>query len=296
MKHKIIDGREVAGRLRARVAKEIATLAEEDIKPCLATILVGDDSASHVYVRNKITACGKVGIRSEHYNLPNSVSEKELLRLIDKLNEDEGIDGILVQLPLPNQIAAHAVIDLIDPQKDVDGFHLINAGKLMRGNAELVPCTALGCLILLRQTFSDLSGKRALIIGRSNIVGRPLSLLLLHENCTVIMAHSRTVNIEEECRRADIVVAATGVPKLVKGGWLNSDAVVLDVGISRVETDAGMVLMGDVEFQKAIEHVKAISPVPGGVGPMTIACLLYNTLVAACRRRGLTVPDKTLDL
>ena len=296
---KIIDGKAFAGRLTAAVAVQVAALtAGPDVRPGLAVVLVGDNPASAVYVRNKGRQTLAAGMASFEHKLPAHTSEAALLALIDQLNGDDAVDGILVQLPLPEQIDAQAVINAIDPAKDVDGFHVVNAGKLSTGGDALVPCTPLGCVMLLKDCLGDLAGRKAVIVGRSNIVGKPLAQLLLAENCTVTLAHSRTRDLAGECRRADILVAAVGRPEMVRGDWIKPGAAVIDVGINRVDApDKGpgaTRLVGDVAFGEAAPVAGAITPVPGGVGPMTIACLLRNTVTAACRRRGLPVPDAAL--
>jgi len=279
----IIDGKAVAKRISDGIADHTADMKERTkIIPGLAVILVGDDNASQIYVRNKKVACEKVGFKSYSHIMPVSTTEAEVISLVKDLNRNKYINGILVQLPLPNHINEHSVISAIDPIKDVDGFHPVNVGRLATGLFGLAPCTPSGCMILLNEIEEDLSGKKALVIGRSNIVGKPMASLLLRANCTVTIAHSRTVDIEKECSRSDIVVAAVGIPNFVKGSWLKSDAIVIDVGINRVNGK----LVGDVEFDAACSIVKAITPVPGGVGPMTIACLLQNTLQATMLQNG----------
>jgi methylenetetrahydrofolate dehydrogenase (NADP+)/methenyltetrahydrofolate cyclohydrolase len=293
----IIDGKAFAAGLRERVAKEVAALAAgHGIKPCLTVILVGEDPASQVYVRNKGTQTEEAGMTSVTHRLDASTPEDELLSLIDSLNNDPGCNGILVQLPLPDHIDESKVLAAIDPDKDVDGFHVINVGRLWTGQSALVPCTPYGCLLMLKDHFGgQLSGKRALVLGRSNIVGKPMAALLLAESCTVSIAHSRTEDLPVRCREADILVAAVGRPEMVRSDWVKPGAVVIDVGINRVpapEKGEGKTkLVGDVNFSEAAEVASAITPVPGGVGPMTIACLLRNTLVAACRQNGLDAPD-----
>ncbi|HEX8513078.1 MAG TPA: bifunctional methylenetetrahydrofolate dehydrogenase/methenyltetrahydrofolate cyclohydrolase FolD [Allosphingosinicella sp.] len=284
-----IDGRAFAARLRERVAFAVPGFAETAGRaPGLAVVLVGDDPASQVYVRSKGRATDELGMASFEHRLPDDVSQEELLALVGRLNGDEAVDGILVQLPLPAGIDDKAVIEAIDPAKDVDGFHPINAGRLAIGEEGLVPCTPLGCLMLLKDRLSDLSGLEAVVIGRSNIVGKPMAQLLLAENCTVTLAHSRTRDLAGVVRRADIVVAAVGRPQMVRGGWLKPGATVIDVGINRIAAEDGGKdrLVGDVDYAGASEVAAAITPVPGGVGPMTIACLLENTLEAALARRG----------
>ena len=282
-----IDGKAFAQDLRDRVGKAVAQLTKDyDLIPGLAVVLVGEDPASQVYVRNKGKQTLEAGMHSFEHKLPVTTSETELLELISTLNADPDVHGILVQLPLPKQIDSHAVINAIDPNKDVDGFHLINVGRLSTGAAGLVPCTPLGCLMLLKDSLGDLSGKNAVVVGRSNIVGKPMAALLLAESCTVTVAHSRTQNLEAVCREADILVAAVGRPEMVSGEWIKPGAVVIDVGINRVDGDAGKTrLVGDVDYSSAEKVAGAITPVPGGVGPMTIACLLRNTVQAACASR-----------
>ena len=290
----LIDGRAFAARLRERVAEAVAAFAAETGRaPGLAVVLVGEDPASRIYVRAKGRAVAEAGMASFEHRLPDSVSQQELLALIDTLNDDEAVDGILVQLPLPADIDDKAVIEAVDPARDVDGFHPLNAGRLAVGDAGLVPCTPLGCLMLLEDRLGDLAGLEAVVIGRSNIVGKPMAQLLLAENCTVTLAHSRTRNLPEIVRRADIVVAAVGRPEMVRGDWLKPGATVIDVGINRVaaEGEGKPRLVGDVDFASASQVAGAITPVPGGVGPMTIAVLLRNTLVAAHARAGLPPPE-----
>ncbi|HEX9964264.1 MAG TPA: bifunctional methylenetetrahydrofolate dehydrogenase/methenyltetrahydrofolate cyclohydrolase FolD [Allosphingosinicella sp.] len=285
-----IDGRAFAARLRERVAEAVpAFAAAAGRAPGLAVVLVGEDPASQVYVRSKGRATVEAGMASFEHRLPDTVSQEALLALVDRLNGDEAVDGILVQLPLPAGIDDKAVIEAIDPAKDVDGFHPINAGRLAVGEEGLVPCTPLGCLMLLKDRLGDLSGLDAVVIGRSNIVGKPMAQLLLAENCTVTVAHSRTRDLPALVRRADIVVAAVGRAEMVRGDWLKPGSTVIDVGINRVGEGKGR-LVGDVEHAGASEVAAAITPVPGGVGPMTIAVLLRNTLVAAHARAGLPPP------
>jgi len=292
MAAEIIDGKAFAAGLRARVAGEVAALkAAHGFAPGLAVVLVGADPASEVYVRNKGRATHEAGMASFEHRLPADTPEAELLALIARLNADAAVDGILVQLPLPGHLSPAAVIAAIDPGKDVDGFHVENAGRLASGQAALVPCTPLGCLLLLRDRLGDLAGAEAVVVGRSNIVGKPMAQLLLRESCTVTMAHSRTRDLGAVCRRADILVAAVGRPAMIPGAWVKPGATVIDVGINRVPGEGGKTrLVGDVDFASAAEVAGAITPVPGGVGPMTIACLLANTLSAACAARGLPAP------
>ncbi|HLS69568.1 MAG TPA: bifunctional methylenetetrahydrofolate dehydrogenase/methenyltetrahydrofolate cyclohydrolase FolD [Kiloniellales bacterium] len=290
---KIIDGKAFAATLRERIQAAVSQITARDgLIPGLAVVLVGEDPASQVYVRNKARQTKEAGMASFEHLLPESTGQDELLALVERLNRDPAVHGILVQLPLPQQIDSAAVLDAIDPAKDVDGFHVINAGRLASGQAALVPCTPLGCLMLLKDRLGDLSGKRAVVVGRSNIVGKPMAQLLLAENCTVTVAHSRTGDLPAICRQADILVAAVGRPEMIRGDWIAPGATVIDVGINRVEgPDGKHRLVGDVAFEEAAEVAGAITPVPGGVGPMTIACLLANTLTAACRARGLPEPD-----
>jgi len=290
---KLIDGKAFAAGVRAQVAEGVAAfVATQGRKPGLAVVLVGDDPASAVYVRNKGKMTVAVGMESLEYRLPAETGQGELLALIAELNADPAVDGILVQLPLPKHLDAQAVIAAIDPAKDVDGFHVVNAGRLAVGLPAMVPCTPLGCLMLLKDELGDLSGLEAVVVGRSNIVGKPMAQLLLGESCTVTVAHSRTRDIASVVRRADIVVAAVGRPEMVKGDWIKPGATVIDVGINRVPGEDGKHrLVGDVATSEAIGHARAITPVPGGVGPMTIAVLLRNTLVAACRRAGMDEPE-----
>jgi methylenetetrahydrofolate dehydrogenase (NADP+) / methenyltetrahydrofolate cyclohydrolase len=276
---RIIDGKAIAAALRASLAERVAKLP---FRPGLAFVLVGDDPASAVYVRGKDRAARAVGIEVQTIRLPTDTSEKALLTRIAGLNANPAIDAILVQLPLPAHIGAQAVVEAIDPDKDVDGFHPLNAGRLASGNPGLVPCTPRGVMKLLTQTGVTLAGSRALVLGRSNIVGRPMAALLLAADATVTMAHSRTRNLAAECRRAEVLVTAAGKPELVRGDWIAPGAVVIDVGINRVDGR----LVGDVAFAEVSQVAGAITPVPGGVGPMTIACLLENTVTAALRRRS----------
>ena len=293
--NKIIDGKAFAAGLTQRIGTAVAEFtAAGHPQPGLAVVLVGEDPASQVYVRNKIRTTTEAGMRSIEYKLDVSTSQDELMALIEKLNNDDEVDGILVQLPLPKQIDGDAVINAIDPDKDVDGFHVINVGRLSIGLDSLIPCTPYGCIMLLEDHFGDLSGKSAVVVGRSNIVGKPMAQLLLSRNCTVTVAHSRTANLQEVCRQADIVVAAVGRPEMIDGDWIKDGAVVIDVGINRIPApergEGKFRLTGDVDYESAGAKASAITPVPGGVGPMTIACLLRNTMVAAARRRGVEVP------
>ena len=291
-----IDGKAFAADVRVRVATQIAQIKKNyNITPGLAVVLVGDDPASHVYVRNKAQQTVEVGMVSFEHRLDNKTPEADLLELIDKLNKDDAVNGILVQLPLPSHIAESKILSTINPDKDVDGFHLMNVGRLWTGADALVPCTPYGCILLLKEHLGDLTGKRALVLGRSNIVGKPMAALLLKESCTVSIAHSRTVDLPARCREADILVAAIGRPMMVKGDWIKPGSVVIDVGINRIDApergEGKTRLVGDVDFNAAEQVASAITPVPGGVGPMTIACLLRNTVVAACRQANIDIPS-----
>ena len=286
---KIIDGKAFADRLCESLKSEVESLiAEHQLRPCIAVVLVGEDPASHVYVRNKVRRCEQLGIESIEHRLPKTTSQKELLTLIEQMNTNAKINGILVQLPVPDQIDDKAVINAIAPEKDVDGFNILNAGALAVGQNQMVPCTPLGSLMLLKNQLGNLSGLHAVVIGRSNIVGKPMANLLIQESCTLTLVHSRTRNIEEICRTADILVAAVGVPRLVKTDWVKEGATIIDVGINRVEEDGRSRLVGDVDFDAVIEKAGSLTPVPGGVGPMTIACLMYNTLAAAKHQAGIS--------
>ncbi len=279
---KVIDGKQFADNLCEKLKAEVATLQQQhNLSPSIAVVLVGDDPASQVYVRNKVRRCEQLGINSIEHRLGAETTESELLTLIDTLNNDSDIHGILVQLPVPKQINDKAVLAAISPKKDVDGFHIENVGAMAVGENQMVPCTPLGSLMMLQDHLGDLSGKHAVVIGRSNIVGKPMATLLLQQSCTVTIVHSRTVDIESICRQADILVAAVGIPNFVKADWVKEGAVVIDVGINRIEVDGKSRLVGDVDFDDVQEKVSAITPVPGGVGPMTIACLMYNTVAAA---------------
>lgn len=282
----LIDGKQVAAGLRARISAHTKELERKyGLVPGLAVVLVGEDPASHLYVDSKSKAAAEVGIRSFDHRLPSSTTTEELCELVGQLNERRDVHGILVQLPLPDEVDERRVLDAVCAEKDVDGFHPLNVGKLATGQDALVPCTPLGSLILIRSVLPDLSGQRALVIGRSNIVGKPMAQLLLRENCTVTIAHSRTRNLPELCAQSDIVVAALGKPKAVRGEWIKPGATVIDVGINRVEQPGGKSrVVGDVDLEGARGRARYITPVPGGVGPMTIACLLLNTLNAAVRR------------
>lgn len=291
----LIDGKAIAEQLRGGIAQAVKGLERDHgFVPGLAVVLVGDNPASQVYVRSKAKQTVEAGMRSIEHKLAETTPEADLLALVKALNTDPTIDGILVQLPLPSHINADLILETIDPAKDVDGFHPVNAGRLMTGTGGLVPCTPLGSLKLIKSVRADLSGLDAVVIGRSNIVGKPMAQLLIGENCTVTMAHSRTRDLPAVCRRADILIAAVGRPLMVKGDWVKEGAIVIDVGINRVDApDLGpgkTRLVGDVDFEAARQRAGAITPVPGGVGPMTIACLLANTVTASCLRRGLVPP------
>ncbi len=288
-----IDGKAFAAGLREKVSEAVSTLTRDyDLVPGLAVVLVGEDPASEVYVRNKGKQTQEVGMNSYEHKLADTASQSELLAVIEQLNNDSKVHGILVQLPLPAQIDSQAVINAIDPDKDVDGFHLVNVGRLATGAPGLVPCTPLGCMMLLKDQLGDLSGKNAVVVGRSNIVGKPMGSLLLAQSCTVTIAHSRTRDLAGVCREADILVAAVGRPQMIPGDWIKPGAVVIDVGINRIEGKEGKTrLVGDVDFDSASAVAGAITPVPGGVGPMTIACLLRNTVQAACAANDLPKLD-----
>ena len=288
----IIDGKAFAAGLRERIAQAVKIIGSDHaIKPGLAVVLVGEDPASQVYVRNKGKQTIAAGMDSFEHKLPADTSEQDLLALVEQLNNDAKVNGILVQLPLPKQIDESKVINSISVAKDVDGFHIENVGKLAIGEDSLLPCTPAGCLMLLKDRIGNLSGKNAVIVGRSNIVGKPVAMLLLRESCTVTIAHSRTRDLPAVCRQADIVVAAVGVAELVKGDWIKPGAVVIDVGINRVQGENGVSkLVGDVDYQAAMKIADGVTPVPGGVGPMTIACLLRNTVIASCKQNGVEIP------
>jgi len=292
---RLIDGKAAAAALRANISAEVAKFRVATGRaPGLAVVLVGEDPASSVYVRSKGKATTEAGMLSFEHKLPAEISEGKLIDLIEELNTDPAVDGILVQLPLPDHIDPNQVILAIDPEKDVDGFHPINAGRLAIGLTGFVPCTPLGCIKLLKAELGDLKGKDAVVIGRSNIVGKPMAQLLLAEHCTVTIAHSRTRDLPDVVRRANIVVAAVGRPGMISGDWLKPGATVIDVGINRLAGEGGNShLTGDVDFASASQVAGAITPVPGGVGPMTIACLIRNTLVSAARRDGYDLPEET---
>jgi methylenetetrahydrofolate dehydrogenase (NADP+)/methenyltetrahydrofolate cyclohydrolase len=292
MPARLIDGKTIAAELRASVAAEVQRLTgEHRLQPGLAVVLVGENPASAVYVRNKSKQTVEAGMRSFDHRLPETVSEQELLALVGKLNADPAVHGILVQLPLPKQVDSQKVLNAVDPAKDVDGFHPMNAGRLSTGLPALTPCTPLGCVMLAKTVHRSLEGMPAVIVGRSNIVGKPLIQLLLNENATVTVAHSKTRDLPEVCRRADLLFAAVGRAEMVRGDWVKPGATVIDVGINRITgTDGKNRIVGDVAFAEAAEVAGAITPVPGGVGPMTIACLLVNTVRAACALHGLPAP------
>ena len=292
----IIDGKAFAQKLLSRIKTATEAIEKQyNSTPGLAVVLVGEDPASEVYVRNKGRQTIECGMASFEHKLTDKVSQTELLDLIQRLNSDDSVDGILVQLPLPEHIDPQAVLDAINPEKDVDGFHVVNAGKLATGGDALVPCTPLGCLLMLKDYFGDLSGKNAVVVGRSNIVGKPMAALLTRESCTVTIAHSRTKDLPSVCRSADILIAAVGKAEMVQKSWVSDETVVIDVGINRIPApergEGKMRLVGDVDFDEVKRKAKAITPVPGGVGPMTIAVLLRNTVEAACRRRGWSLPS-----
>ncbi|SEK19636.1 bifunctional methylenetetrahydrofolate dehydrogenase/methenyltetrahydrofolate cyclohydrolase FolD [Pacificibacter marinus] len=296
MTAQVIDGKAFAATMRGKIASHVARLKEvHHVTPGLAVILVGQDPASEVYVRNKNKSTVEVGMNSYEHKLPADTSEADLYALIDQLNADPAVHGILCQFPVPDHLSERDIVARIDPAKDVDGLHVLNAGLLASGQRAMVSCTPLGCLMLLRDQLGNLSGKNAVVIGRSNLVGKPVAQLLLRDSCTVTIAHSRTANIEEVVRGADIVVAAVGRAEMVKGDWIKKGAVVIDVGINRIpapERGEGKTrLVGDVDYASAAEVAGAITPVPGGVGPMTIACLLANTVTACCRANGFPEPE-----
>ena len=291
MTAKVIDGKAFAAKVRGQVAEHVARLkAEHGLTPGLAVVLVGEDPASQVYVSSKGKSTVEVGMNSYEHKLAADTDEATLLALIDKLNKDPQVNGILVQLPLPGHLDSDLVINAIDPAKDVDGFHISNVGLLGTGQKSMVPCTPLGCLMMLRDHLGSLAGLNAVVVGRSNIVGKPMAQLLLGDSATVTIAHSKTKDLPGTCRQADILVAAVGRPEMIPGDWVKPGATVIDVGINRIEKDGKTRLVGDVQYESAAKVAGAITPVPGGVGPMTIACLLANTLTAACRANGLPEP------
>ena len=286
---KLIDGKKFADNLCNKIAEEVTKLKDKNITPGLAVVRVEGDPASAVYVNMKAKKTKEVGMHSVTKILDKNTSQDGLLKIVEELNNDKSINGILVQLPLPKQINADSIINTINPDKDVDGFHAINTGRLWTNIDSLVPCTPLGCKMLLLDKLKDLTGKKAIIVGRSNIVGKPMASLLISENCTVTIAHSKTENLKDEVKKSDIVIAAVGVPEMIKGSWIKPGATVIDVGINRIKNGKKK-LVGDVEFSEAEKIAGAITPVPGGVGPMTIACLLHNTLIATCRKNKLEIP------
>ncbi|GHF14218.1 bifunctional protein FolD [Kordiimonas sediminis] len=292
MSAKIIDGKAFSQTVRDAVARDVTTLKDKHgITPGLAVVIVGEDPASQVYVRNKVKQTAESGMNGFHFEMPATASEEDVLNKVRELNADDRVNGILVQLPLPKHMDEAKVIETIAPEKDVDGFHVINTGLLATGGNAMVPCTPLGCIMMLKDTLGDLSGMKAIVVGRSNIVGKPMAQLLLDENCTVTIAHSRTKDLAAEVKAADIVVAAVGRPEMIKGDWIKDGATVIDVGINRIPApergDGKSRLVGDVDYEGAAQHAGAITPVPGGVGPMTIACLLRNTVTATCRQNGI---------
>lgn len=296
MSAKTIDGKAFAATVRGKVAEHVSRLkADHGVTPGLAVVLVGEDPASEVYVRAKGKQTVEVGMNSYEHRLDATVTEKELYALIDKLNNDPAVHGILVQFPVPKHLSETEIVARISPEKDVDGLHILNAGLLASGGKAMVSCTPLGCLMLLREELGNMSGLNAVVVGRSNLVGKPMAALLLRESCTVTIAHSRTKNIEELCASADILVAAVGRPEMIKANWVKPGATVIDVGINRIPApekgEGKMRLVGDVDFAGAAQNARAITPVPGGVGPMTIACLLANTVTACCRKLGLEEPE-----
>lgn len=280
--NRLIDGKKISAAVVEQLALDTREfIATSGVTPGLAVVLVGEDPASQVYVRNKVKQATAAGFNSTEHRLSADTTQADLNALVEQLNNDASVHGILVQLPLPAQLSEPEIIRLIAPHKDVDGFHPLNVGALASGGADLIPCTPMGCMIMLEQTLGDLTGKHAVVVGRSNIVGKPMAALLLQANCTVTIVHSRTQNIEALCREADILVVAVGRPEMIKGDWVKPGATVIDVGINAVEKEGKRRLVGDVDFSEAVNVAGAISPVPGGVGPMTIACLMKNTLTAA---------------
>ena len=291
MAAKIIDGKLIASEVKEQVSVAVSDLNQKSIFPGLATIIVGNDAASSIYVKNKRKSAKEVGIESFQYELSENIQEKELLELINELNLNSDVDGILVQLPLPKNINSDLIIDSIDVNKDVDGFNVINAGKTFIGRDSVIPCTPLGCLLMLKSIKIELKGKNAVIIGRSNIVGKPMAQLLLNEDCTVTIVHSKTFNIQALVKEADIVVAAVGSANLVKGSWIKKGAVLIDVGINRLKVEDKNILVGDINFNEVKDIASYITPVPGGVGPMTIACLLMNTVFQCAKRNNVSIPN-----
>ena len=296
MTAKIIDGKALATKVRNEVSKAVLELNKESITPGLATVIVGNDPASTVYVKNKGKFAKEVGIKSLQYSLPESVSQEDLLKLINDLNLNNDVDGILVQLPLPKQIKSEIILDAIDPSKDVDGFNIVNAANIYLNREGVIPCTPLGCLIMLRSINQSLKGMNAVIIGRSNIVGKPMAQLLLNEDCTVTTVHSKSNNIEKIVKEADIIIAAVGIPNLVNENWVKKGAIVIDVGINRINYENKTKLVGDVDFNAVQPLASYITPVPGGVGPMTIACLLMNTVFQCSRKNKISLPSNLINL
>ena len=288
---KIIDGKLIASKVKEQVSIAVSDLNQKSIFPVLATIIVGNDAASSIYVKKKRKSAKQVGIESFQYELSENIQEKEILELINELNLNNDVDGILVQFPLPKHINSDLIIDSIDVNKDVDGFNVINAGKTFIGRDSVIPCTPLGCLLMLKSIKIELKGKNAVIIGRSNIVGKPMAQLLLNEDCTVTIVHSKTFNIQALVKEADIVVAAVGSANLVKGSWIKKGAVVIDVGINRLKVEDKNILVGDINFNEVKDIASYITPVPGGVGPMTIACLLMNTVFQCAKRNNVSIPN-----
>lgn len=296
MTAKIIDGKALATKVRNEVSKAVLELNKEGITPGLATVIVGNDPASTVYVKNKGKFAKEVGIKSLQYSLSESVSQEDLLKLINDLNLNNDVDGILVQLPLPKQIKSEIILDAIDPSKDVDGFNIVNAANIYLNREGVIPCTPLGCLIMLRSINQSLKGRNAVIIGRSNIVGKPMAQLLLNEDCTVTTVHSKSNNIEKIVKEADIIIAAVGIPNLVNENWVKKGAIVIDVGINRINYENKTKLVGDVDFNAVQPLASYITPVPGGVGPMTIACLLMNTVFQCSRKNKISLPSNLINL
>jgi methylenetetrahydrofolate dehydrogenase (NADP+)/methenyltetrahydrofolate cyclohydrolase len=296
MTAKIIDGKALATKVRNEVSKAVLELNKEGITPGLATVIVGNDPASTVYVKNKGKFAKEVGIKSFQYSLSESVSQEDLLKLINDLNLNNDVDGILVQLPLPKQIKSEIILDAIDPSKDVDGFNIVNAANIYLNREGVIPCTPLGCLIMLRSINQSLKGMNAVIIGRSNIVGKPMAQLLLNEDCTVTTVHSKSNNIEKIVKEADIIIAAVGIPNLVNENWVKKGAIVIDVGINRINYENKTKLVGDVDFNAVQPLASYITPVPGGVGPMTIACLLMNTVFQCSRKNKISLPSNLINL
>ena len=296
MSAKIIDGKVLATKVRNEVSKAVLELTKKNITPGLATVIVGNDVASSVYVKNKGKSAKEVGIKSFQYSLSEFVTENELLKLINDLNLNKDIDGILVQLPLPKKINSEIILNAVEPSKDVDGFNILNAGNIYLNRVGVIPCTPLGCLIMLRSITKSLKGMHAVIIGRSNIVGKPMAQLLLNEDCTVTTVHSKSNNIQKIVKEADIIVAAVGIPNLVKESWVKKGAIVIDVGINRIHYEDKVKLVGDVDFKEVESLASFITPVPGGVGPMTIACLLMNTVFQCSRKNNLALPSNLVDL